>query len=74
MKYVNFETQTVTDVEPGKLSYKPVFLVSGKWYDNGERYPTPESAYQSAQARFMVWTMPSDCACAGSNDEPNREG
>ncbi|UCC74085.1 MAG: hypothetical protein JSV86_05870 [Gemmatimonadota bacterium] len=50
-------------------SYKPEFLVQGKWCDNAQRFATREEAEQSAQARFLVWTQPEDWRVSAS-DEP----
>jgi hypothetical protein len=50
-------------------SYKPMFLVSGQWCGNAQRFATREEAEASAKARFHVWTMPSDYR-AEPSDEP----
>lgn len=64
---------------PTVRSYKPAFQTddSGKWYDNAQRFPTEREAYESAQARFMAWTMARAARALPSQDEPNytrREG
>jgi len=51
------------------ISYKPMFLVSGQWCGNAQRFATREEAEASAKARFAVWTMPTDCR-AEPSDEP----
>lgn len=54
-------------------SYRPEFLVGGEWYGNAQRFATPAEAEQSAQARFLVWTMPSDWRVSPSDDDVNYE-
>lgn len=80
MKFVSMESQTEIDVDawddpriPKARSYKPVFKVSGVWYDNGQRFATPAEAIGSARDRFVVWYVPTDCGIAASDDEPNGE-
>ncbi len=51
-------------------SYKPEFKVQGAWYDNAQRFATRDEAEASAQARFMVWTMPEACRATASTDPP----
>lgn len=50
------------------MSWKPEFLVDGKWYDNAVRFATEAEAKQNAQDKFMVWTMPSDYRATESPD------
>ncbi len=52
-------------------SWKPEFLVQGSWCSNAQRFATYQEAYDSAQARFMVWTMPEDCRAVESTDPVN---
>jgi hypothetical protein len=51
------------------MSWKPEFKVNGGWYGNAQRFATEQEAKESAHARFLVWTMPSDYRAAES-DEP----
>jgi hypothetical protein len=53
------------------MSFKPEFLVQGDWCSNAQRFATYEEAYQSARARFQVWTMPTDCRASESTDPVN---
>ena len=53
------------------MSYKPEFMVSDVWYDNEQRFATRKEAEGSANARFQVWTMPSDCRAVQSADAVN---
>lgn len=54
------------------MSWKPEFQMSdGRWYDNAQRFATYDEAYASARARFMVWTMPTDCRAVESPDPVN---
>lgn len=55
------------------MSWKPEFLVSGEWCSNAQRFATQEEAIASAKARFMVWTMPTDCRASESPDPVNYE-
>jgi hypothetical protein len=52
-------------------SYKPVFEVGGRWYDNAQRFASREEAIGSARARFMVWTIPTACDAHESADAVN---
>lgn len=52
-------------------SWKPEFLIDGVWYDNAQRFATEEEAEDSADARFHVWTMPSDFRAVESEDPVN---
>jgi hypothetical protein len=41
------------------MNYKPVFIFAGgERCTNAQVFATQTEAYKSAQARFMVWTMP----------------
>lgn len=53
------------------MSYKPAFILPGesKPCVNGQAFATHDEAHKSAQARFLVWTMPSDFTVVES-DEP----
>lgn len=53
------------------MSYKPAFFFHGQTEPslNGQAFATYDEAYASAQARFSVWTMPSDFGVVES-DEP----
>lgn len=53
------------------MSYKPMFLVSGQWCGNSQRFATREEAEESAEARFAVWTMPTDHRAEESEDPVN---
>ena len=53
------------------MSFKPEFKVQGDWCDNAQRFATEEEAYDSAYARFQVWTMPSDFRATECDDEVN---
>ena len=53
------------------MSFKPVFLVSGKWCDNAQRFATKEEALASAKALFARWTVPEDCDAHESSDPVN---
>jgi len=84
---VECEDGTSCDVDLAKLarareeseatSYRPMFLISGQWDGNGQRFATREEAEASAQARFAVWitiecadgTMPT-AHRADPSDEP----
>jgi hypothetical protein len=50
------------------MSWKPEFLVQGEWYDNGQAFATETEAKDSAQARFHVWSMPTDWRAVQSVD------
>lgn len=52
-------------------SFKPEFLIDGKWCGNAVRFPTEEEARQNARHKFMVWTVPTDYRAVPSEDEPN---
>lgn len=53
------------------MSFKPEFQVQGAWYDNAQRFATADEAKETAQARFMVWTMPTDYRVTESPDPVN---
>lgn len=53
------------------MSWKPEFKVQGEWYDNAQRFETEQEAKDSALARFMNWTMPSDHRAVESDDPVN---
>ena len=53
------------------MSWKPEFMISGKWYDNAQRFETEQEAKDSAAARFAVWTMPTDHRATESTDPAN---
>jgi len=40
------------------VSYKPVFMVDGKWVDNQQRFEKKQEALDSASSLFMRWTIP----------------
>lgn len=52
-------------------SWKPEFLINGEWGSNAQRFATEAEARESAHARFMVWTMPSDYRATPSDDPVN---
>ena len=53
-------------------SYKPMFkFTSGETIGNAQRFATFEEAQKSAQARFMVWTMPTGYDVEESDDPVN---
>lgn len=52
-------------------SYKPEFLIGGKWYDNAVRFATEEEARNNAYDKFLVWTVPTDYRATPSDDPPN---
>ncbi len=52
-------------------SWAPEFEVQGKWAGNAQRFATEQEAKESAAARFMVWSMPSDYRAAPSDDPVN---
>lgn len=52
------------------MSYKPYFeFPGGEWGTNAQAFATKQEAEKSAQARFMVWTMPIGFE-ARESDEP----
>lgn len=53
------------------MPWKPAFIIPGedKPATNAQVFATRDEALASAQARFMVWTMPSDFT-AVETDEP----
>lgn len=52
------------------MSYKPYFeFPGGEWGTNAQAFATKQEAEKSAQARFMVWTMPISFE-ARESDEP----
>ena len=53
------------------MSWKPEFLVQGEWCDNSQRFATEQEAEDSADARYRVWTMPSDFRVTESDDPVN---
>lgn len=53
------------------MSWKPEFLVDGKWYDNAQRFATYQEALTSAARRFAVWTVPTDYRATESPDPVN---
>ena len=54
-------------------SFKPVFLFNNgsERSTNNQRFGSYEEAEQSAQARFMVWTMPEGYDVDEVNEKPN---
>jgi hypothetical protein len=51
-------------------SWRPMFLIGqDEWCGNAQRFATQEEAQASAQARFMVWTVPAAYR-ADPTDEP----
>jgi hypothetical protein len=52
-------------------SWKPEFLIDGKWCGNAIRFATYEEAYRNARMKFMVWTIPTDCRAVQSEDPVN---
>lgn len=53
------------------MSFKPEFCVSGQWYDNAQRFATHAEAFDTALARYRVWTVPTDCRAVESTDPVN---
>ena len=53
------------------MSWKPEFKVDGVWYDNAQRFATEKEARESALARYMVWTVPTDYRATESTDPVN---
>lgn len=53
------------------MSYKPGFKLSGETdlCTNAQAFATYQEAHDSAHARFLVWTIPSDFGVVES-DEP----
>lgn len=51
------------------MSWKPTFMLDGKWCYNAQAFATEEEARASAEARFMRWTMPTEFS-AHESDEP----
>lgn len=52
-------------------SYKPEFLVDGKWYDNLVRFATEAEAEEDASRKFAVWYVPTDYRVTETTDEVN---
>lgn len=53
------------------MSWKPEFLVDGKWYPNAVAFATEQEAKDNARDKFMVWTMPTDWRAVESTDPVN---
>lgn len=54
------------------LSYRPMFEFNNQPdAGNAQRFATKEEAEKSAEARCMVWTMPSGWRVEKSNDPVN---
>lgn len=53
------------------MSWKPEFLIDGKWYDNAVRFATEEEAKANAADKFSRWTMPTDYRATESTDPVN---
>lgn len=53
------------------MSWKPEFLVDGKWSSNGQRFATRAEAEGTARERLMRWTAPSDYRATESDDPIN---
>jgi hypothetical protein len=56
------------------MNHKPAFYFSGqdKPGVNAEVYATQAEALASAEARFMVWTMPTGITTVETEDPVNR--
>ena len=54
-------------------NFKPAFILSGedKPCTNAQVFATKEEATDSARARFMVWTMPTDWTVVETEDPVN---
>ncbi len=54
------------------MSYKPMFkFADGSTVGNAQRFATEQEAIDSAQERFMGWTMPTDYFAEESSDPVN---
>ena len=54
------------------MSYKPMFeFANDEIVGNAQRFATYDEALKSAQARFMVWTMPKGYLVQESEDPVN---
>jgi hypothetical protein len=53
------------------MSYRPMFLVSGKWAGNALRFATQEEAAQSAVELMGRWFLPEDYRVDESPDAVN---
>ncbi len=54
-------------------NYKPAFIIKGedKPCINAQVFATKEEAEDSARARFMVWTVPTDWTVVETEDPVN---
>ena len=57
------------------MNWKPAFILPGEDAPctNAQVFATREEALKSAEARFMVWTMPTDYLAVETNDPVNYE-
>jgi len=54
------------------LSYAPIFKFdSDEYHGNSQRFATEQEAYDSAQDRYRVWTMPSGFSTRATSDPVN---
>lgn len=54
------------------VSYAPIFKFGGdEWQGNSQRFATEQEAYDSAQDRFRVWTMPTGFSTRATSDSVN---
>jgi hypothetical protein len=53
------------------MSFKPEFLIEGKWCDNAVRFATKEEAEANAADKFSRWTVPADYRATESPDPVN---
>ena len=55
------------------VSYAPMFNFGDtETHGNAQRFATEQEAYDSAQDRYRVWTMPTGFFVAETNDQHNR--
>ncbi len=54
------------------VSYAPIFKFEGdEYHGNSQRFATEQEAYDSAQDRFRVWTVPIGFSTRASLDPVN---
>jgi hypothetical protein len=52
-------------------SWKPEFLVGGKWCGNAVRFASEAEALANAQHKMARWAMPEACRAVQAEEEPN---